>query len=262
MFGESMQKLSNNRIKELSGLKQKKHQQIEKKILVEGVRLIKQLLNYKTEFECLICDVSQTDVLNQPELEISNIPLFTAESFQIKKLSSTETPQPLIGVVKKKHLPIRNTSFLLYLDNISEAGNLGTIFRTAAALGIDGIVLSPGCCDVYNAKAIRASMGSVFSVPSEVWDPSCLNEFKGKKIATIIEGGENLYQAKFPEEDIVLIIGSEAHGIREQIIEMADIKLSIPMKGAMESLNAVTAAGIAMSYLKYCRDFPINEIKK
>jgi len=257
-----MQKISNNQIKELAGLKQKKHQKIEKKILVEGVRLIKQLLNYKTEFDCLICDVTKTDVLNQTDLDAANIPLFTAESFQIKKLSSTETPQPLIGVVKKKHLPIKKTSFLLYLDSISEAGNLGTIFRTAAALGIDGIVLSPGCCDIYNAKAIRASMGSVFSVPSEVWDPSCLNDFKGKKIATIIEGGENLYQTEFTSEDIVLIIGSEAHGIRNEILEQADIKLSIPMKGAMESLNAVTAAGIAMSYLKYCRDFPINEIRK
>ncbi|HPR17149.1 MAG TPA: RNA methyltransferase [Candidatus Cloacimonadota bacterium] len=244
-----MQKITKNQLKEYSKLKQKKYRLELGKVIVEGSRLIEQLLQNGIEPEAVFV----TDETVLPPNLSATITVFGLENWQLEKLTETENPQKIAVVVKTEVPSLRKTDFLLYLDDIKEPGNLGTIFRTAAAAGIDGIVLSSGCCEIFNPKVIRASLGTVFSLPAEIHDESWLRNRKAHLIATTLRDAVNLYEASLPKGDIVLIIGSEAVGIRPEILELADTKIKIPLSGQIESLNAAVATGIIIYHLKYGR---------
>ncbi len=154
MFNE----LNNNHAKKLVKLHQKKYRTLYKKTIVEGVRLIDQLKDYGINFDELI--ISNPDQFDASQYSAKQI--FIANEDQMKKITSTKTPQNIAAVINTIPIPIKETQFLLYLDGISDPGNLGTIFRTATAAGVSGIILSPDCCKIYNPKVIRASLGSIF----------------------------------------------------------------------------------------------------
>lgn len=238
--------ISKAHLKELVKLKQKKYREIEQKVIVEGYRLIDQLLQNCTEIEEIY--TSDPEILNS--LSISKVKVFTAETWQLEKLTSTRHPQSIAALVPIKPKPIIEKKFLLYLDDISEPGNLGTLFRTAAAADIDGIVLSPDCCEVYNPKVIRASLGSVFSVPYEIQTHEWLKNQNAKIISTSLTNSQNIYVLKIPAGNKILVLGSEAHGVSENILEISDFKIHIPISQKIESLNVSVAAGILIFHLK------------
>ena len=155
--------ISKNRLKELIKLHTKKYRTEQDLILVEGWRLLEQLHRNGVVIDEIFCDQE-----NAGDLENLSPRLITlCENWQLEKLSQTSTSQQVIGLIKSKKQPIEKTDLLVYLDNISDPGNLGTIFRTAMGLGVDGIITSPGCCDIFNPKAVRASMGAVGKVNVE-----------------------------------------------------------------------------------------------
>jgi len=239
-------KLSNNHLKELIRLKQKKYRELEGKVLVEGYRLIEQL--HKNEIE-----IEEIFISNQKKYDWKKITcgkVFFAEQWQLEKFGSTKTPSNIAGLVKIKTVPIKEKRFLLYLDQIKEPGNLGTIIRTATGAGISGIVISPDCCEIFNPKVIRASMGTVFSFPIEIHDQEWLKKQESKIIATTMENAENLFELQKFNDDIILVLGSEADGISKKIIEIADHKIKIPVSNKIESLNVSVSAGICIYFLK------------
>lgn len=242
--------LSNNRVRELAKLNMKKYRNESALVIVEGKRLIAQLFHDKIHIEEIFClenDVKKYAVMNPDRLTICTEP-------QLAKLSSAKTPQNIAALIKKPDLSLNLNGFLLYLDNISEPGNLGTIFRTAAAFNIDGIVLSPDCCEVYNPKAIRASLGSVFTVPHLIRGTDFLKNTDSEILSTVLEDAEPLTEIRSLKKPIILVIGSEAHGISREIVKMTAKKIYIPMSSRMESLNASIAAAIAI--------FHINQVIK
>ncbi|MCF7858626.1 MAG: RNA methyltransferase [Candidatus Cloacimonetes bacterium] len=234
-------KISNNKVKELTKLNQKKYRQVEKKTVVEGVRLIDQLTDYKVTFEELI--FSQDSKLDINKYSAKRI--LTANENQMKKLTETKTNQEIAAVISIGNIPIRDSLFLIYLDGIKDPGNLGTIFRTATAAGVSGIILSPDCCDIYNPKAIRASLGTVFKLPSETHEHSWLKSINNTIVSTTLQDSQNIFEVKKPA-NLMLVIGSEANGIREDILKISDYKVKIPILGEIESINAAVAAGIAI----------------
>ncbi len=240
MFNE----LTKNHTKTLAKLQQKKYRILHNKTLVEGVRLIDQLADYGVSFDELI-------VTNKCEFDHSKYSIkkiHAASEDQMKKITDTKTPQNIAAVVKTNTIPIDDTKFLLYLDGISDPGNLGTIFRTATAAGVSGIILSPECCEIYNPKVIRSSLGSVFHLPSETHKHSWLKSLNTTIIATTLQNSTNLFELNKPAS-IVLVIGSEAFGVRDEILQIADHKVKIPIIGNIESINAAVATGIAIYYL-------------
>ena len=226
-----------NEIKQLAKLKQKKYRRLEEKVIVEGKRLIDQLIANQILPQKIYHLRDSKQLYPQiPSAEIS------AE--QLKKLSSTQNPQGILAIVPTIAPKIENFKLLLYLDDIREPGNLGTIFRTAAAAKIDGILLSENCCERWNDKVIRASLGTVFSLPSAIKSRQWLLAQNFKIIASVLQDSSELYASKISAEDQVIVIGSEAFGVSAEILQAATEKVHIPMSSQMESLNAAVAAGI------------------
>jgi len=236
--------LSNNHAKELAKLQQKKFRTLNRKTIVEGVRLIDQLNDYGISFdELIITNSDQIDTSHYSAKQIS-----IANRDQMKKITETITPQNIAAVIEIKPVPIEQTQFLLYLDGISDPGNMGTIFRTATAAGVSGIILSPNCCEIYNPKVIRASLGSVFHLPSETHEHNWLKSIKNTIIATTLEDSTNIFKLERPAS-LILVIGSEAFGVSQDILQIAEHKVNIPIQGNIESINAAVAAGIAIYHL-------------
>ena len=140
-------------------------------------------------------------------------------------------------------------AFTLALESLKDPGNLGTIIRTADALGVEGIFLSAQSVELYNPKVVRSSMGSLFHLPIFYPVPilELLHRLKGdiKIVASLASGGANCKQVDF-SDPICLLIGGEAFGLSKEVQALADSKVSIPDYGSAESLNVSVAAGILM----------------
>ena len=233
--------LTINHAKELAKLQQKKYRVLNNKTIVEGLRLLDQLSDYGINFDELI-------ISNKSEIDISKYSakqILTASQDKMKKITATKTPQSIAAVIPLIPIPIIETQFLLYLDGISDPGNMGTIFRTATAAGVSGVILSPNCCEIYNPKVIRASLGSVFYLPSETRDHNWLQSLQTTVVATTLKDSTNLFELKKPAS-LMLVIGSEAFGVSKEILQLAQHKVKIPIPGNIESINAAVAAGIAI----------------
>ena len=166
------------------------------------------------------------------------------------RISQMDTPPGLCAIVEMREWEAFQIDFgqsvVLALDGISDPGNLGTMLRTADWFGFRQVLLSDDCTDVYNAKCIAASMGSFTRMKWVYGDLSAL--LPGNNVLGCFMDGESLYQMKtdFP---MVLMVGSEAHGIRGEAAALVSRRISIPGDGHTESLNAAVAAGIVMHSL-------------
>ena len=167
-------------------------------------------------------------------------------------LCDTKTPQGVLFVIKTLDKTpdfdkMNKNGKVVALDNIQDPSNLGTILRTAEAVGIDGIVLSDDCCDIYSPKVARGSMGAVFRIPFTV--ESSIKDFISAhkditSYASVVSGdAEKITDVKFSDSSL-LVIGNEGNGVKASTIEACDKKITIPMNGRAESLNASAAAAI------------------
>ncbi|MBW6516328.1 MAG: RNA methyltransferase [Candidatus Cloacimonetes bacterium] len=244
-----MQYLSKEKSKELKKLLMKKYRDQRKLLLVEGIRTIKQLSTYQIPLLEIYCTEEEIEHYSDIISQISSESVFIAKDFQLKQLSSAETPQSLIALVEMKTPEFVDNERLLFIDRVSNPGNLGTIFRVAKAALIDGIILSPECCDIYNPKVVRASMGTVFALPSMISDYQYLKGIPNKVIITSLSKGVSIYDIESNEHPYVLVVGSEATGINEELVQIADKMITIPMAGGIESLNVAVATSICLYFL-------------
>lgn len=167
------------------------------------------------------------------------------------KLSDTVATQGIFAVCKmQNNSQAQVKGKVITLDNVQDPSNMGAVVRTAEALGIDAIITYQGC-DIYNPKALRASMGSMLRVNIVDTDDlqSCLNQLKaqGFKVYSTVpdSSAQNITSVNF-ENDCICVIGNEANGVEENIKALSDGLITIPMLGRAESLNASVAASITM----------------
>lgn len=170
------------------------------------------------------------------------------------KISDTKTPQGILCVIKTLDNPslfdkIKCNGKFLALDNIQDPVNLGTILRTAEAFGIDGIILSSDCCDIYSPKVVRGSMGAVFRLSYTIVDSveSFLNSYRDiNSFAAVVDrNAEKLTDISF-DGSCVVCIGNEGNGLRRSVIGACGKAFTIPMNGRAESLNAAIASSVIM----------------
>ena len=175
-------------------------------------------------------------------------------------VSDTKTPQGVLCVVtqenqgekwlEKELTDPEHTPLIMLLDNLQDPGNMGTILRTAEAAGVTGIILSSDCVDVYNPKVIRSTMGSVFRVPFVYVDDviGVILRMKEHGICTYAThlAGKLAYDEPDYWEPTAFFVGNEGNGLRDQVAELADTYIKIPMAGQVESLNAAIAATVVM----------------
>ncbi len=231
------QSMSKAKISELAKLKQKKFRLEKNLVVLEGHRLLSQLSDY---------GIKPLELFYQKERPTlwPRIPANQLTALQFSRICQTEHPADLAALFR---LPAsRKIKFhrALYLDQISDPGNLGTIFRTAAAFGVDCILLSEDSCEISNPKVIRASLGAVYQVPFCHLKIDELMVQKAALIAIDMAGEKTLGQYIPSDEAEIYVLGSEAHGIDPALLEHIDQRLRIPMRGKMESLNLAISAAI------------------
>ncbi len=235
--------LSKNRVRELRKLRQKKHRKLEGRVVVEGLRTLRQMRDEG------IRPLEQYFTHGQ-EPVWQDVPAFFVQEWDFSKICDSEHPQGVAALFEMPRERMTDFRRAFYLDGISDPGNLGTIFRIAAAFGLDALLLSPECAEIGSPKVIRASLGSVFKIPFQILPPDKLRDLGAKLICTDASTGE-LLRSFLPvrDEKLLLILGSEAHGISPHLKTLAGLSLRIEMKENMESLNVAVAAGIIAHHL-------------
>ena len=171
-----------------------------------------------------------------------------------KELSDTKTPQGILAVISHKEALISdfssNDEHILILDKLQDPGNMGTILRTAEAMGFNNIFLTKDCTDVYSPKGTRSTMGSVFRLNIfeniETKDLLCLKNMGYSLTATALSNNSISLKDAERKNKTAIIIGNEANGVSSDIMEISDFIIKIPMKGKVESLNAAVAAALLM----------------
>jgi len=228
-------------------LKQSKFRRQEGLFLLEGLRLCEEALS--SELDIVACiTVKNYDKLIIP----SQLLHWEATSTQIQQISGSQTPQGVILVAKIPEAPPLPTpgakKIWIAADRISDPGNLGTIFRTARWFGVNDILLGPGCVDPYNPKVVRGSMGAIAFLKIHMSDDLTTSALRwkesGGEVAALHMKGADLNQYH-PESGLFLIVGSEAHGVSEELLSLST-RIAIKKPGQGESLNAAMALGIAL----------------
>ncbi len=245
----------NSLVKHINKLnKSSKYRKENAEFTAEGVRLCLDAYNSDAKISSLVV---REDIIDKYNDIIEKLSAVSEKSYIVsekifKDISETKSPQGILCVIKaldKTPLfgKISIGGKFVALDNIQDPSNLGTILRTAEAVGIDGIVLSDDCCDIYSPKVVRGSMGAVFRIPFTV--ESSIKDFISAhkditSYASVVSGdAEKITDVKFSDNSL-LVIGNEGNGVKASTIEACDKKITIPMNGRAESLNASAAAAI------------------
>lgn len=227
---------------------------------VEGARLCRDALDSEAKIAFFFYTrealSKHSDIIKKLTERCRDTYLVSENVFQ--KMSDTVTPQGMLSLVSpldksrvfdtiKKSGQCR----FLALECVQDPGNMGTILRTADALGIDGIIISSNSCDVYSPKVIRGTMGAVFRLPILITENICgyIREFNktGRSFATVPSGWDKyVTEVELSCGNVIAAIGNEGNGLSKECIDSCSCKITIPMSGNAESLNAGIAAGIVM----------------
>lgn len=242
-------------IKQICKLKEKKYRNEYGQYLVEGVKLVKEAIEEKADIKHIVIneEMKETGLI---EKHLKN-GLQTNEFIQVpnsifKWISEVENPQGILAVIQKKSEKVQmdySQDIILALDDIQDPGNLGTIIRTADSIGLKQILLSKGTADPYNSKVIRSTMGAIFRVrlvecENFVQMLKACQENKYSILVTSLDTKQSIYDLTLKRK--VIVIGNEASGVSKKVLEIADQKVTIPMLGKTESLNASVATGVIL----------------
>lgn len=238
--------LSKSQIKLISSLQQKKYRIKSGLFVAEGIKVVKELLQSTFELNSLF-------VVEGSENEFDGHSYQVISDTDLKKVSSLKTPNDVMALFKiPESKEIKSEGLVLALDELNDPGNLGTIIRLCDWFGISQLVCSKNTVDCFNAKVVQSSMGSLPRVQINYCDliPYLESTSLNKYIADM--DGVDVYKAELPTNG-VLIMGNEANGISQSILDMQYNKVSIPRFGelqATESLNVATATAILLSEFK------------
>lgn len=244
--------LSKTYTKYIQSLHHKKLRDADNVFIAEGSKVVMELLQ-SSIFSCQqVLGLQQW--LQQNEMLIRKTysgPLQAIDNFELEKISALSTPNQVLAVFKKskKNPSDPKGKITLVLDTIQDPGNLGTIIRIADWFGVASIICSENCTDMYNAKVVQSTMGSLGRVNVDYTNiTDWLKKNSGIKTYAAALNGKNVHQLKGVTEAII-IIGNESKGISAEVMELCTEKITIPKTGHAESLNAAVAAGIILSHM-------------
>lgn len=213
--------------------------------IVEGIKMVKEAISENQLIE-LIAIREDFEI----KFDTKNIKIITVSSKVFDDISDVKTPQGILAVIKKKpNKQIEtNTDYILALDSLQDPGNMGTIIRTADSANINQIIINKTTVDPYSPKVIRSTMGAIYRMNIiEVENlESTLKELQSKSffkvITTDLKAEKSIYDINYNRT--IVVIGNEANGVSQGVLEIADERVIIPMLGKTESLNASIAASI------------------
>ncbi len=233
---------NNQKVKDACALKLKKVRLEKGLFLMEGIKNLDLALTYgnvKTIFTSI----------GLPKIG-KDIETYKVNDEVLHKLAVSENPEGVVFVCEmlKPKKDKKDYHKIVYLDQINDPGNLGTILRTAVAFNYDAVILSKGSVDLYNEKVIAASKGAIFLIDAFVGD---ISDYLDHQIivSTLDEKSIPLSECEKPN-DFVLVLGNESHGVSEPIIKLANKLIKIEMNDVIDSLNVAMAGAILMNYFK------------
>lgn len=254
--------LHNPKIKEAIRLNERRARDQHSLFLIEGYRELKRANDsgvlFHSLFYCpsLFLGENEEALINQ--IGRSGASLYDCEEKVFRKLSYRDRPDGLIAVARQMKWTLRDLEdrfkkveppFLIIAESIEKPGNLGTILRSADAAGVDGVIVCDRCTDIYNPNVVRASVGTLFTLPVvEASSKEALSWLREHKIAVV--AATPSAQMEFTEalltQAIAIAVGTEQLGLSPQWMEAADHKVKILMRGVADSLNVATATTLLL----------------
>lgn len=244
--------ISKNQIKNITALHQKKFRKELSLFIAEGPKVVNEFLHSDlkiTEIYGLENWVTKNLLL----LKKINCPYFIVTEAELARISTLQTPNEVLAVCKQSAFLEENidakADLYLYLDGVSDPGNMGTIIRMADWFGIKQIFCSDTCAEIYNPKVVQSTMGSLVRINFYITNlTSACKLTDAKHVFGGNLGGENLYKTVLPKK-CMLVIGSESHGISMENTNLLTKHITIPQakNGTTESLNAAVATSIILS---------------
>ena len=245
----------NEIIKNIRKLKEKKFRNQNNEYIVEGIKMIKEAIVEEAVIKLIvICEENvNSGVIDKKLLyEIAKYECIYVSKKIFDLISDVQTPQGILAVIEKDNSEEKidyKQEIIVVLDGIQDPGNLGTILRTIDSVGLNQVIVSKETADAYNPKVVRSTMGAIFRVniiESENLKDTLKNmkKHKYKVMATSLETQNSIYDVDYNKK--VLVIGNEANGVSQAILDYADEKIKIPMLGKTESLNASVATAVIL----------------
>ncbi len=254
----------NPTVVKLAALLDKKERRKSRLFRIDGYKLFREALACGAEIELIALSADKADkYIDDAEASGAKTVFLSPEVFA--KITEEKAPDGIIAVVKyleKIHKPLENADIsalaasgkrIMAFESMRDPGNLGAVIRSASAFGVDTLILSADCADIYNPKTLRGAMGAIFSREILFCEdmPSSLARLsvKGRRVLAAILDNDAVAidKAALTERDIILI-GNEGHGLSRAAVEASDISVIIPINTGrgVESLNAATAASVFM----------------
>lgn len=242
----------NENIKNIKKLKERKYRDLNNEYIIEGIKIIKEAINEKANIKkIIVCEECLANNLLDDKLlyEIAKYDCIYVTKKIFETITDVSNPQGILAIVEKNNKREINykEDIIIALDGIQDPGNLGTILRTIDSANLTQIIVSKDTVDAYNQKVVRSTMGAIFRI--NIVEVENLKEtlknikkHKYKIMCTDLSANKNIYEADYNKK--ILVIGNEANGVTQEVLELADEKIIIPMLGKTESLNASVATSI------------------
>lgn len=246
-------------IKRVKGLLKRKNRDAENLFIVEGIKVVEEAFAYDMEIEHIFYTDNVASINGGDQfiktIENSNVDKYLVSEEVFKEISDTKTPQGVVGVLRKperdfEKIDLESLKKTLYLDGIQDPGNMGTIIRTAEAFAFDCIFIKKGTVDPYSPKVVRATMGSIYRMPiyyleDNIGELQYLKDNGFKLYTTYLEGSIPIKDVDYSQK-FIITIGNESSGVLDDVVNISDKLVKIPMDGKAESLNAAIASSIIM----------------
>ena len=242
--------ITNAQIKFIKSLAQAKNRELHKLYVAEGEKLAIEWLQSSANVQMIIATSVWISKNQSIISKHSSAQVFEVDEQTLARMSQLQTPNHVLLVVEysSKMVIPKETGWIIALDTIQDPGNMGTILRIADWFGINTIICSPQCVDIYNHKVIQSGMGAHLRVAVEYKELDTFFKTNQLPVYAALLNGENLFQVKSKQAGIILI-GNESKGIAPELLPFASHPITIPRIGGAESLNAGVAAGIIAAYL-------------
>jgi RNA methyltransferase, TrmH family len=259
----------NPRVKEWAQLSERKHRDKQSLFVVEGTHLVQEALRHGAKIQVIAYSIERgiPEELREwyDEGEVaeaapgnatpkSRVEWIGVSEAVLAKCTDTQTPQPVFAVVGKSEHGIDallrlEGSLVVVVDGVQDPGNLGTIIRSADAVGADGVLLGRGTVDLYNPKTVRSTMGSLFHLPIiEVELPELLSQASERGIqvlGTSLQASSTCYEADLRPATWI-IVGNEGRGVSPEVSNIVTRNVIIPIPGHAESLNVAMATTVLL----------------
>ncbi len=245
-------------VKTIRALGDRRQREHERRLVIEGVRMLEEALDAGVALEVLLYDPA---IHEQPRAarvldraREANVRLVPALARVIAACSQVKTPQGLLAVVKEPQATLAAVLtepglLLIVADRLRDPGNLGTLIRLADAAGATAVAVTAGSVDLYNPKVVRATMGSIFHLPvMPVTSPAAISALhvRGVRVLAADQEGTVDYTEADYRSPVALVVGNEGEGLDAQWAAAATARIRIPLYGRADSLNVAVAAGILL----------------